>query len=135
MEDKMKIPAQEKVYIRYIVNDVKECVDYYTQFLGFNVKMQPPGNGFAMLESGNLYLILNTPGQGGAGQTLSDGSVPASGGWNRIQIRVNDLEEKIKELESKKVLFRNGMIKGNGGAQILLADPSGNLIELFESYR
>jgi hypothetical protein len=61
--------------------------------------------------------------------------VPASGGWNRIQIRVNDLEEKIKELESKKVLFRNGMIKGNGGAQILLADPSGNLIELFESYR
>lgn len=135
MEDTIKTPVQDKVYIRYIVHDVKESVDFYTQFLGFNVKMQPPGNGFAMLESGNLYLLLNTPGQGGAGQTLSDGSIPAPGGWNRIQIRVDDLEQKIKELEAMNVLFRNEMIKGNGGAQILLADPSGNLIELFESYR
>lgn len=135
MEDSMKTPAQGKVYIRYIVNDVKESVDFYTQFLEFNVKMRPPGNGFAMLESGNLCLLLNTPGQGGAGQTLSDGSLPAPGGWNRIQLRVDNLEQKIKELEAMNAPFRNEMIKGNGGAQILLADPSGNLIELFESYR
>ena len=135
MGDTIKTPAQDKVYIRYIVRDVKESVDFYAEFLGFNVRMQPPGNGFAMLESGNLKLLLNSPGQGGAGQTLSDDSVPAPGGWNRIQIRVEDLEQKIKELEARNAPFRNKMIKGNGGAQILLADPSGNLIELFESYR
>ena len=135
MEDTIKTSTQDKVYIRYIVNDVKESVDFYTQFLGFNVKMQPQGNGFVMLESGNLYLLLNTPGRGGAEQTLSDNSVPVPGGWNRIQIRVIDLNEKVKELEAKKAPFRNEIIKGNGGAQILLSDPSGNLIELFESYR
>lgn len=76
-----------------------------------------------MLKSSHLYLLLNTPGLGGAGQALSDGSVPAPGGWNRIQIRVHDLEEMVKELESKKAPFRNEIIKGNGGAQILLVDP------------
>lgn len=135
MEDLTKTRAQDKVYIRYIVNDVKESIDFYTQFLGFTVKMQPQGSGFATLESGSLYLLLNTPGKGGAGQTLSDGSVPAPGGWNRIQLRVDDLEQKIKELDAMNAPFRNEMIKGNGGAQILLTDPSGNLIELFESYR
>src|SRR5690606_25970402 len=130
-----KIQEQDKVYVRYIVHDVKESIDFYTMFLGLKVEMQSPGNGFAMLSSGNLYLLFNSPGQGGAGQTLADGSVPAPGGWNRVQIRVDDLEHKIEELKELNAPFKSELIKGNGGAQILLQDPSGNLIELFESYR
>lgn len=133
MEDSTKVPTENYVYVRYIVNDVKQCVDFYTNFFGFKVEMQPPSNGFAMLSYGNLRLLMNKPGAGGgAGQTLSDNSVPAPGGWNRIQVRVEDLEKKIDELKSKEVTFRNEMVKGNGGNQILLQDPSGNLIELFE---
>ena len=133
MADPIKVHTENHVYVRYIVNDVKQCVDFYTSFLGFNVEVQPPSNGFAMLSLGNLRLLINKPeGGGGAGQTLSDGSIPAPGGWNRIQVRVADLEKKIDELKSKEVSFRNEMVKGNGGNQILLQDPSGNLIELFE---
>jgi len=91
-------PEKSNIFVRYIVSDVKESVDFYTKYLSFEIKMQPPGNGFAMIYLGNLHLLLNSPGKGGAGQALSDGSVPARGGWNRIQIRVNDLEQKIKEL-------------------------------------
>lgn len=135
MQNSTKVPPENYVYVRYIVDDVRKSVDFYTNFLGFKVEMQPPSNGFAMLSYGNLRLLINKPGLGGAGQTLSDSSVPAPGGWNRIQIRVKDLERKIEELESKEVTFRNELVIGNGGKQILLQDPSGNLIELFEPFK
>ncbi len=135
MKDGIKIQEQDKVYVRYIVNDVKRSVEFYTHYLGFKVEMQPPSNGFAMLSIGNLYLLMNPKGQGGAGQTLSDGSIPKPGGWNRMQLRVENLEQKFRELESSDVSLRSGMIRGNGGVQILLEDPSGNLIELFEAYK
>lgn len=133
MENTTKATEATNVYVRYIVTDVKESADFYTRFLGFKLEMQPPSNGFAMLSLGNLKLLLNKPGAGGgAGQTLSDNSVPAPGGWNRIQIRVSNLEKEIEKLTSSGANFRNEMVNGNGGNQILLQDPSGNLVELFE---
>jgi hypothetical protein len=88
-----------------------------------------------MLSKGNLRLLLNEPGPGGGGQAMPDGAVPAPGGWNRIQIEVENLEETIKALKDKKATFRNELVVGIGGKQILLQDPSGNLVELFESKR
>src|SRR5687767_13159630 len=117
----------ETVSVRYIVNDIDSCVKFYTQLLGFDVVMNPP-SGFAMLSKGNLRLLLNEPGAGGAGQSMQDGTVPASGGWNRIQLQTHDLESAIKELTKQKARFRNELIVGNGGKQILLLDPSDNLI-------
>lgn len=135
-EDARKIQPDHYVYIRYIVNDVKESVDFYTQVLGFKAEIQPPSGGFAQLSLGNLKLLINRPnGGGGAGQMMDDGVVPSPGGWNRIQIRVADLEKMIAELKLKNVTFRNELVTGNGGKQILVQDPSGNLIELFESFK
>ena len=119
------------VGIRYIVNDVTEAVAFYTEMLGFKLVMQP-APGFAMLEKGGLHLFLNQPGAGGAGQKMADGTSPSPGGWNRIQVQVEDLQKEIETLKSKKAKFRNELVKGIGGDQILLQDPSGNLIELFE---
>lgn len=121
----------ETVSVRYIVNDIDSCVKFYTQLLGFDVVMNPPG-GFALISKGNLHLLLNEPGAGGAGQSMPDGTVPTPGGWNRIQIKTKDLESAIKELTKQNVRFRNELVKGNGGKQILMLDPSGNLIELVE---
>jgi catechol 2,3-dioxygenase-like lactoylglutathione lyase family enzyme len=135
MKDANPSTTGNQVWVRYIVNDVKESVDFYTTLLGFKIEIQPPSGGFAQLVLGNLTLLINRPGAGGAGKTLADNSVPSPGGWNRIQIRVPDLEKKIVELKSQNATFRNEMIAGNGGKQILLQDPSGNLIELFEPYK
>ena len=121
----------ETVSVRYIVNDIDSCVKFYTQLLGFDVVMNPP-SGFAMLSKGNLRLLLNEPGAGGAGQSMPDGTVPSPGGWNRIQLQTQDLESAIEELTKQKTRFRNELVMGNGGKQILLLDPSGNLIELIE---
>ena|ERR1044072_6858669 len=120
------------VSVRYIVEDVDAAIAFYTEFLNFEVKMHP-APGFAMLSKGNLHLLLNKPGAGGAGQAMPDGTLPAPGGWNRIHIEVGDLEETIKDLKDKHAKFRNDLVAGIGGKQILLMDPSGNLIELFES--
>ena len=122
------------VNVRYIVNDVNSCVTFYTQILGFDVVMNPP-TGFAILSKGNLRLLFNQPGAGGAGQTMPDGAVPAPGGWNRIQFEVENIESVIKDLKVEHVKFRNDLVTANAGKQILLMDPSGNLIELFEPKR
>ena len=122
------------VSVRYIVEDVDACVTFYTDLLGFEVKMHTPA-AFAMLAKGNLHLLLNRPGAGGAGQPMPDGAKPAPGGWNRIHLEVQDIESVINELKSKKAKFRNELVSAPAGRQILLLDPSGNLIELFESKR
>jgi catechol 2,3-dioxygenase-like lactoylglutathione lyase family enzyme len=122
------------VSVRYIVKDVESCVKFYTELLGFEVIMNP-GTGFAMLSKGNLQLLLNQPGAGGAGQSMPDGTAPAPGGWNRLQLEVQNIEAVVAELRNKQGKFRNDLVKGNAGSQILLMDPAGNLIELFEAKR
>jgi len=122
------------VNVRYIVKSVEEAIPFYTQKLGFTVDMHP-APGFAALSKGDLKLYLNQPGAGGAGQSMPDGTVPAPGGWNRIQFEINNLEAFVEKLKKDKAKFRNEIVKGVGGKQILLEDPSGNLIELFEPFR
>src|SRR5947208_2306322 len=123
------------VSVRYIVNDVDAALAFYTQHLGFQVAMHP-GPGFAMLSRGDLALLLNTPGGGGgAGQSMPDGRRPEPGGWNRIQLEVEDLAALVDTLKRAGAHFRNDVVVGNGGKQILLEDPSGNAIELFEPPR
>ena len=119
------------VSVRYIVNDVKAAVAFYTERLGFSVVMNP-GPGFAMISRGGLRLLLNAPGAGGAGQAMPDGRKPEPGGWNRIQLEVQDLASEVEKLRAAGARFRNDIVTGNGGKQILLEDPAGNPIELFE---
>jgi catechol 2,3-dioxygenase-like lactoylglutathione lyase family enzyme len=123
-----------KVGVRYIVADVNEAVPFYTEFLGFQIEMHP-GPGFARISRGNLQLFLNRPEAGGAGQAMPDGRLPTPGGWNRIQIEVEDLEATVEKLKAAGANFRNEIVTGSGGKQILLEDPSGNPIELFQSFR
>lgn len=125
---------EDTVSVRYIVNDVASCVTFYTQVLGFEIVMNPP-SGFAMLSRGNIRLMLNEPGAGGAGQSMPDGTAPTPGGWNRFQLQTKDIASAVEYLKNKKVKFRNEIVMGNAGNQILLLDPSGNLIELFEPKR
>ena len=123
------------VSVRYIVNDVDAAIDFYTQHLGFNVDMHP-APAFAMLSRGDLRLLLNTPGGGGgAGQSMPDGRRPEPGGWNRIQIEVEDLPALVATMRQTGAHFRNDIVNGNGGKQILVDDPAGNAIELFEPHR
>jgi len=117
--------------IRYIVNNVEEAIAFYTQQLGFTVTMHP-APGFAALTKDNLKLYLNQPGIGGAGQAMPDGTMPSPGGWNRIHIEVDNLDHLVTQLKRDHATFRNEIVIGQGGKQILLEDPSGNLIELFE---
>jgi catechol 2,3-dioxygenase-like lactoylglutathione lyase family enzyme len=119
------------VSVRYITDDVDTAVDFYAERLGFNVEMRP-GPGFAMLTRGDLRLLLNQPGAGGAGQPIPDGRTPEPGGWNRIQIEVSDLEREVESLREAGASFRSHIVTGRGGSQILLEDPSGNPIELFQ---
>lgn len=119
------------VWVRYIVGDVDAAITFYGR-LGFTVDMHP-APGFAALSRGDLQLLLNTPtGTGGASRPMPDGSKPQSGGWNRIQLRVDDLAHEVDVLKRAGARFRNDIVVGNGGKQILLEDPSGNAIELFE---
>ncbi|AXY74155.1 VOC family protein [Paraflavitalea soli] len=119
------------VAIRYIVHDVDASVAFYTGMLGFEVKMHVKP-GFASLQLGDLQLFINQPGAGGAGQPMPDGTMPAPGGWNRSQIQVEDIESTIEKLKKAGAKFRNNLLTGVGGKQVLLEDPSGNLIELFQ---
>lgn len=122
------------VSVRYIVDDLDKAVSFYTKHLGFSVEMkQAPG--FAMLSRGELRLLLNVPGAGGAGQAMPDGTKPRPGGWNRIQLEVDDLESFVKSLSDSGARFRNDIVTGRGGKQVLLDDPAGNCIELFEPER
>jgi len=119
------------VSVRYITDDVDAAVEFYAERLGFTVDMRP-GPGFAMLSRGDLRLLLNAPGAGGAGQPLPDGRLPQPGGWNRFQIEVSDLEREVDALREAGAGFRGDIVTGRGGSQILLEDPSGNPIELFQ---
>jgi catechol 2,3-dioxygenase-like lactoylglutathione lyase family enzyme len=123
-----------KVYVRYIVNNVDESIEFYTRMLGFKMDFHP-APGFAALSKDDLVLYLNQPGAGGAGQAMPDGAMPEPGGWNRIQFQFDDLEGVVKKLKSEKAKFRNELLTGQGGKQILLQDPSGNLVELFEPFK
>ena len=123
------------VSVRYIVDDVEAAVGFYCDQLGFTVEMQP-GPGFARLARGELRLLLNAvDGPGGASQAMPDGRVPEPGGWNRFQIEVDDLEGQVEALQAKGARLRNEVVTGRGGLQVLLEDPSGNPIELFEPRR
>lgn len=120
-----------KVSVRYIVTDVDAAISFYTKMLGFQVEMHP-APGFARLSKGDLRLLLNRPGAGGAGQAMADGRSPVPGGWNRIQIEVQNLAATVEDLRRAGCQFRSEIVIGNGGRQILVDDPSGNPIELFE---
>ena len=121
-----------QVSVRYIVDDVDQAVAFYTEHLGFTVQMHP-GPGFAAITRGELRLLLNNPGGGGgAGQAMPDGRAPEPGGWNRIQLEVEDLAGVVETLRAAGAHFRNELVEGRGGNQILLEDPSGNPVELFE---
>jgi catechol 2,3-dioxygenase-like lactoylglutathione lyase family enzyme len=120
------------VSVRYIVHDVDAAIGFYRDKLGFTLLMHP-APAFAMLQRGDLRLVISAPGGGpGGGQAMPDGSVPEPGGWNRFAIEVSDLAATVSELRASGVRFRNEIITGVGGKQILAVDPSGNLVELFE---
>ena len=120
------------VSVRYIVNDVDAAIVFYRDKLGFTVVMHP-APAFAMLARDDLRLVLSAPGGGpGGGQAMPDGTVPEPGGWNRFAIEVADLAKTVDELRGQGVPFRNEIVAGVGGRQILAEDPSGNLVELFE---
>lgn len=120
------------VQVRYIVNDVDAAVAFYTNLLGFKLEMRP-APPFAMLSRGDLRLVLSAPNpQGGGGQAMPDGRVPEPGGWNRFAIEVADLAEFVEALRKSGAHFRNEIVTGVGGKQILVDDPSGNPVELFQ---
>ncbi len=120
------------VSVRYIVNDVDEAISFYCQHLGFTEVMHPAPT-FAMLSLGDLRLVLSAAGGGpGGGQAMPDGTLPQPGGWNRFTIEVSDLSATFGALRAVGARFRNEIVVGVGGKQILLEDPSGNPIELFE---
>jgi catechol 2,3-dioxygenase-like lactoylglutathione lyase family enzyme len=120
------------VSVRYIVDDVDAAIDFYCERLGFHEDMHPAPT-FAMLSRGGLRLVLTAPGGGpGGGQAMPDGTMPEPGGWNRFQLEVDDLEATVDDLRRHGARFRNEIVAGVGGKQILVEDPSGNPIELFE---
>jgi len=120
------------VSVRYIVTDVDAAIAFYCENLGFTEVMHP-APAFAMLSRGDLRLALSAPGGGpGGGQAMPDGTLPQPGGWNRFSIEVTDLEAAVAELRSSGARFRNEIVTGVGGKQILVEDPSGNPVELFE---
>lgn len=128
----MEEKKMSKVQIRYIVNDVDAAITFYTELLGFKLEMHP-APPFAMLSRGVLRLVLSAPNpSGGGGQSMPDGTQQNPGGWNRFAIEVNDIEQKVETLKKAGVSFRNNIVVGVGGKQIIVEDPSGNPIELFE---
>jgi catechol 2,3-dioxygenase-like lactoylglutathione lyase family enzyme len=120
------------VQVRYIVRDVDASVAFYCGLLGFRQVMHPAPT-FAMLSRGELRLVLSAPNPaGGGGQPMPDGRQQEPGGWNRFAIEVDDLEQMVSKLRAAGAKFRNDIVVGVGGKQILLEDPSGNPVELFE---
>jgi catechol 2,3-dioxygenase-like lactoylglutathione lyase family enzyme len=120
------------VGVRYIVDDVDAAIAFYCGSLGFEELMHP-APAFAMLGRGDLRLALSAPGGGGGGgQAMPDGTVPAPGGWNRFQLEVDDLDAAVAELRAAGARFRNEVVTGVGGKQVLVEDPAGNPVELFE---
>jgi catechol 2,3-dioxygenase-like lactoylglutathione lyase family enzyme len=123
------------VSVRYIVNEIDTAIDFYCGQLGFREDMHPAPT-FAMLSRADLRLVLSAPGGGlGGGQAMPDGTVPEPGGWNRFQLEVGDLDKVVEALRNAGARFRNEIVTGVGGKQILVEDPSGNPVELFEPTR
>lgn len=123
------------VSVRYFVDDVDAAVDFYTQHLSFAIA-ERPAPSFAILARGDLRLLLNAAGgPGGATHPMPDGRKPEPGGWNRFQLQVEDLEHVVNALRKAGAKFRNDIVAGFGGKQILLEDPAGNPVELFEPPR
>jgi len=120
----------DTVNVRYMVGDVDESVDFYTRLLGFSVlsNMAP---AFADVRRGNLRLLLSGP-TSSAGRPMPDGRTPGPGGWNRIHFLVDDIQAEVAQLRDAGATFRNDIVVGPGGSQILLEDPSGNVVELFQ---
>ena len=118
------------VSVRYMVSDVAAAVDFYTKHLGFTVESNYPP-AFGSVERGNLRLLLAGP-QSSAGRPMPDGAVPGPGGWNRIHLIVDDIRAEYDRLKSEGCEFRNEILTGPGGSQVLLLDPSGNVVELFQ---
>jgi catechol 2,3-dioxygenase-like lactoylglutathione lyase family enzyme len=120
-----------KVQVRYIVNNVDEAITFYTQQLGFKLDMHP-APPFAMLSRNDLRLVLSAPNPAaGGGQPMPDGTQQEPGGWNRFSIEVEDLQAFVEKLRKAGVHFRNNIVSGVGGKQIIVDDPSGNPVELF----
>lgn len=123
------------VRVRYMVKELDPAVEFYTKYLGFQAKQQNKPY-FAMLSKGNLEFVLSTPfGPGGAAKPMLDGRKPEPGGWNRIIINVDDLQAEVARLKKAQLHFRNDIVSGPGGSEILLDDPSGNPVELFQPAR
>lgn len=123
------------VSVRYIVNDVDEAIRFYTEQLNFTIEMHP-APAFAILNRGDLRLVLSAPNeQGGGGKAMPDGTKPEPGGWNRFHLEVDDLAATVDRLKKQGAHFRNEIVDGVAGKQILLEDPAGNPIELFEYHK
>jgi catechol 2,3-dioxygenase-like lactoylglutathione lyase family enzyme len=118
------------VSVRYMVDDVEAAVGFYTKHLGFSVRMNA-APAFADVVRGPLRLLLSGP-TSSAGRPMPDGAVPAPGGWNRIHLIVSDIAAEVDRLRAAGVPFRNEIVRGPGGQQILLEDPAGNVVELFQ---
>jgi catechol 2,3-dioxygenase-like lactoylglutathione lyase family enzyme len=122
------------VSVRYIVEDVDAAIGFYRDQLGFEVQMHPAPT-FATMTRGDLRLLLSAPsGRGGGGQVLPDGRRPEPGGWNRFSLEVSDLPAEVERLQTAGARFRNQIVHGMGGDQILVEDPSGNPVELFQPH-
>ena len=124
------MPTAEMVSVRYMVDDVDEAVAFYTKMLGFEV-LTHFAPAFADVKLGNLRLLLAGP-TSSAGRPMADGATPGPGGWNRIHLLVDDLGAEVDRLRTEGARFRNDIVVGPGGKQVLLEDPSGNFVELFE---
>jgi catechol 2,3-dioxygenase-like lactoylglutathione lyase family enzyme len=123
------------VSVRYIVDDVDAAIAFYREHLGFDEQMHPAPT-FAALTRGDLRLVLSAPGGGpGGGQAMPDGTLPEPGGWNRFMIEVPDLASTVDTLRKAGVRLRSDLITGVGGKQVVIDDPSGNPVELFEPTR
>jgi len=123
------MPDDATVNVRYLVDDVQAAVDFYTEHLDFKVLNAFPA--FADVQRGNLRLLLSGP-QSSAARPMADGAQPEPGGWNRIHFIVDDIEAEVARLQAAGVPFRNEIVKGPGGAQVMVVDPAGNLVELFQ---
>jgi catechol 2,3-dioxygenase-like lactoylglutathione lyase family enzyme len=124
------MPANEIVNVRYMVDDVDESIAFYTKLLGFEL-LTSAAPAFADVKRGNLRLLLAGP-TSSAGRPMPDGTKPGPGGWNRIHFVVDDIDAEVAKLRDAGAGFRNDIVEGPGGKQILLQDPSGNVVELFQ---